>query len=71
MGWICAKEAQGLYDSLFFGVTTLLSVARAVADVHITRFGSGFRIAMAEVDAVFLCAVGLVKFTNTYRFTAP
>ena len=60
-----------MYDSLFFGVTTLLSIARAVADVNITRFGSGFRIAMAEVDAVFLCAVGLVKFTNTYRFTAP
>jgi hypothetical protein len=52
-------------------MATLLSVARAVANVDITRFGSGFRIAMAEIDAVFLCTVGLVKFTHIYRFTAP
>ena len=71
MSRVCAKKADNLLDSLFFRMTALLSVTRAVTDVYITRFGSSFGIAMAKVDTVFLCAVGLIEFLYTYRFTTP
>ena len=71
MSGVCAKKADNLLDSLFFGVAALLSVTRAVTDVYITRFGSSFWVAMAKVDTVFLCTVGLVEFLYTYCFATP